>query len=159
MCVLFGQKPRTNTNLQISLGNERIPQVKSTKFLGMWIDESLSWNEHVTKVILKLKSRLNLVRMGKNFLSKHSLRVLYFAQIHSILTYGIVMWGSLASQADLNKLQRIQNTCVCIIDKPTNTSLKSSYQTTKILNVEETISLELAKLWHKYHLSMLEKRG
>ena len=155
VCVLFGQKPGTNTNLQISLGNERIPQVKSIKFLGMWIDDSLSWNEHVTKVILKLKSRLHLLKMGKNFLSKHALRVLYFAQIHSIMTYGIVMWGSLASQADLNKIQRIQDTCVHIIDKPPNKSLKSSFHTNKILNVKETISLELSKLWHKYQLSML----
>ena len=123
VCMLFGQKAKTK-NLQITLGNERIPQVKSTKFLGMWIDDSLSWNEHVTKVILKLKSRLNLLKMGKNLLSKHALRVLYFAQIHSVMTYGIVMWGSLASQADLNKIQKIQDTCVHIIDKPINTSLK-----------------------------------
>ena len=155
VCVLFGHKPGSITNLQISLGNERIPQVNSTKFLGMWIDESLTWNEHVTKVILKLKSRLNLLKMGKNFLSKHALRVLYFAQIHSVMMYGIVMWGSLASQANLNKLQRIQDTCVRIIDKPKSTSLKTSFQLNKILTVKETISLEMAKLWHKYHLSML----
>ena len=84
----------------------------------MWIDESLNWNEHVTKVVLKLKSRVNLLRMGQHFLSKHALKTLYYAQLHSVLAYGIVMWGSLASQANLNKLQKIQNTCIRIIDKP-----------------------------------------
>ena len=157
VCILFGKKSglTTTTDLQIRLGNELIPQVKSTKFLGMWIDESLTWNEHITKVILKLKSRLNLLKMGKHLLSKHALRVLYFAQLHSVMTYGIVMWGSLASQANLNKLQKIQNTCVRIIDKPGSTPLKSSFKKNRILDIRHTIDLELTKLWHKYQLNML----
>ena len=155
VCILFGQKPGSTTKLQIMLGNENIPQVKSTKFLGMWIDDSLTWNEHITKVILKLKSRVNLLKMGQHFLSKHALKVLYFAQLHSVLTYGIVMWGSLASQANLNKLQKIQNTCIRIIDKPGCTTLKSSYKNNKILDVSQTIDMELTKLWHKYQLNLL----
>ena len=158
VCILFGKKPRSTTKLQIMLGHENIPQVRSTKFLGMWIDESLNWNEHVTKVILKLKSRVNLLKMGRNLLSKHALKVLYFAQIHSVMTYGIVMWGSLATQANLNKLQKIQNTCICIIDKPECTSLRSKYKKNKILDVSQTIDMELTKLWHKFHLNLLPPR-
>ena len=155
VCILFGQKPKSTTKLHITLGNEQIPQVKSTKFLGMWIDESLSWNEHITKVVLKLKSRVNLLKMSQHFLSKHSLKVLYFAQLHSILTYGIVMWGSLASQANLNKLQKIQNTCIRIIDKPGCKTLKSSYKNLKIPDVSQMVDMELIKLWHKYQLNQL----
>ena len=158
VCILFGQKSGDNINLHISLGKENIPQVKSTKFLGMWIDESLTWNEHITKVILKLKSRVNLLKMSKNFLSKHALKVLYFAQLHSVLAYGIVMWGSLASQANLNKLQKIQNTCFRIIDNPVCKSLENSYRDQKILNVSQTIDIELTKLWHKYQLNLLPPR-
>ena len=75
VCILFG-KGNIKHQLHISLGNENIPQVTSTKFLGMWIDQSLNWNEHVSKTILKLKSWLNLLRMGRNFLTRHALRVL-----------------------------------------------------------------------------------
>ena len=160
VCILFGQKSKSAIQLQISLGNEHIPQVKSTKFLGMWIDESLSWNEHVTKVILKLKSRVNLLKMSQHFLGKHALKVLYYAQLHSVLSYGIVMWGSLASQANLNKLQKIQNTCIRIIDKPdleTHT-LKTSYKNLKIPDVSQMIDIELLKLWHKYQLDQLPQK-
>ena len=155
VCILFGQKPKSATQLQISLGNEQIPQVKSTKFLGMWIDESLNWNEHVTKVVLKLKSRVNLLKMSQHFLGKHALKVLYYVQLHSVLAYGIVMWGSLASQANLNKLQKIQNTCIRIIDKPETHTLKTSYKNLKIPDVSQMIDMELLKLWHKYQLDQL----
>ena len=110
VCILFQQKQ--SVNLNVSLGGIKIPQVACTKFLGMWINQSLSWNEHVNKTVLRLKSRANLLNIGKKFLTTHALRVLYFAQIHSVLTYGIVMWGSLLSQANLNKLQR-DSKCLC----------------------------------------------
>ena len=158
VCILFGQKSGCTESLDIKLGNEKIPQVKSTKFLGMWIDDALTWNEHVTKTILKLKSRLNLLNVGKNFLSKHALRVLYFAQLHSVLAYGIVMWGSLTSQGNVNKLQKIQNACVRIIDGQKRTTDKSSFTNLQILSVAQTIDLELEKLWHKYQLGILPPR-
>ena len=158
VCILFGQKSGRTERLDAKLCNEKIPQVKSTKFLGMWIDDALSWNEHVTKTILKLKSRLNLLQVGKNFLSRHALRILYFMQIHSVLAYGIVMWGSLTSQGNLNKLQKIQNACVRIIEGQKRTTEKSSFTNLKILSVAQTIDLELEKLWHKYQLGILPSR-
>ena len=155
VCILFGQKQSRTELLNISLGKEHIPQCKSTKFLGMWIDEALNWNEHVTKTILKLKLRLNLLKVGKNLLSKHALRVMYFAQLHSVMTYGIVMWGSLTSQCNLNKIQKIQNACVRIIERQSCAAHKSSFSNQRILSVVQTIDLELQKLWHKYQLGLL----
>ena len=93
--------------------------------------------------------------MSQHFLSKHALKVLYFAQLHSVMTYGIVMWGSLASQANLNKLQKIQNTCIRIIDNPGCETLKSSFKKHRILDVSQSIDMELTKLWHKYQLNQL----
>ena len=157
VCILFS-KNKQQINLNISLGGIGIPQVTSTKFLGMWIDQALTWNDHVSKTILRLKARTNLLNMGKKFLSTHALRVLYFAQIHSILTYGIVMWGSLLSQANLNKLQKIQNICVRIIDNKKSTNNEDRYKTLGILTVRQTIQLELSKLWHKHQKNLLPKR-
>ena len=99
VCILFGK--HREEKLEIHIGPETIPQVKNTKFLGLWIDQTLSWNKHVSKLLLKLKSKLNLLQIGKKFLSTHALRVLYFAQIQSNLTYGIGIWGSLLNQGNL----------------------------------------------------------
>ena len=154
VCILFSRQHQP-MSLNITLGGISIPQVTSTKFLGMWIDQSLTWKEHVSKTILKLKSRTNLLHMGKKFLTTHALRIVYFAQIHSVLTYGIVMRGSMLSQANLKKLQRIQNTCVKIVDNSNKSIRVCGYKNQKVLTVSQTIRFELAKLWHKHQLKIL----
>ena len=52
----------------IKLGDIELPRVPSTKFLGMWVDENLNWNEHLSKLKTKLKRNLTLLKQGKNFL-------------------------------------------------------------------------------------------
>ena len=148
--VLFGK--HGNRKINISIGSEIIPQVRSTKFLGLWIDEDLSWKDHITKLLLKLKRNINLLRTGRNFLTPQALKVLYFAQIHSNLSYGIGIWGSLISKEMLNKLQQVQNTCLKLIDKG---AFPPGRKTNRILTVEQQIHLDLCKLWHKKTLGIL----
>ena len=43
---------------------------------------------------------------------------MYLAQIQSMLSYGIVIWGTLIKESDLNMLQKIQDKCLhCIVQK------------------------------------------
>ena len=39
----------------IKIGNNRVKRVKTTKYLGIHLDENLKWNEHVNKLLLKSK--------------------------------------------------------------------------------------------------------
>ena len=148
VCMLFGK--HQNQELKLSIGHESIPQVRSTKFLGLWIDENLSWSDHTNKLMLKLKANTNLLWVGKRFLPKHALRLVYFAQIHSNLSYGIGIWGSLISKEQEYKLQKIQTTCIGIID--------DKAEEHRILPVKKLIELEMCKLWHKNTLKLLPPR-
>ena len=151
VCMLFGK--HREEKLDIKLGSECIPQVTSTKFLGLWIDQTLSWNDHICKLILKLKSKLALLRNGKHFLSTQALRVLYFAQIQSNLTYGMGVWGSLLKQEHLRKLQKIQDLCMDIIGRGLDPIAKV-YSSQKILTVARQVDLELCKFWHKKSIGL-----
>ena len=124
-----------------------------TKFLGVWIDSNLNWTEHINKIVLKLKSRLSLLRCSKNFLNPHCMKVLYYAQVHSNLSYCLSMGGNMISQTQKNKLKKIQNQCIATIDK--NLTTTATYKHYKILTFEDLISHETNKLWHKRHLNLL----
>ena len=87
--MIFG-KGNNMIDLQISLGGVLIPRVHIAKFLGVWLDDKCNWTNHVTVVRKKLQSRQGLLKRSKFFLSAHCMRILYFAQIQSVLTYGIV---------------------------------------------------------------------
>ena len=58
---------------KIQIGGNEIGRERFTKFLGVWIDSELNWNEHTSRLILKLKSRLGLLKRSKNFLNPQEL--------------------------------------------------------------------------------------
>jgi hypothetical protein len=59
------------------------------KFLGLNTDNKLSWKNHINYLVTKF-----IMGTIKPILSLRSLRMIYFAYIHSIMTYGIIFWGN-----------------------------------------------------------------
>ena len=116
MVGLLFSPNRTKPKMKIELNSVEIPMLESVKFLGTWIDQNLNWKIHIDKLILRINSRNGLLKRGKRMLGQHALKVLYYAQIHSIIQYGIVIWGNMISKAPLNKLQKVQNASVRQLD-------------------------------------------
>ena len=125
--VVFGDYKNNLENLTIKIGDTQKPKVTNSKILGLWIDDKLTWNLHVDKILTKIRSRTSLLKYSKNILTVHAKRILYFAQIYSVLTYGIVIWGTMINKARLNDLQRVQDICVKQLD--TRLSISDIYKT------------------------------
>ena len=104
-------------------------------------------------MILRIRSRIGLLRKGKNLLTKHAKKVLYYAQIHSIFQYGIVIWGPLISRTVMNKMQKLQNKCVQLIDP--NAKLSRIYEAHNIPKLLQMVQIECCKLWQRHHLKLL----
>jgi hypothetical protein len=84
----------TNTiDLHISYENKQISSIQSTKFLGLMIDNNLSWHCHIDQIISKLNKTTYIIRSLKPLLSSESLKMVYFSTVHSIISYGIIFWG------------------------------------------------------------------
>ena len=54
-CMVLGTKQRLSTSpkLVLNLGNSIIQQVESAKLLGVMVDCSLSWSNHINYIVLK----------------------------------------------------------------------------------------------------------
>ena len=130
--------------------------LETAKFLGTWVDQNLSWKTHVDKLILWITSRNALLKRGKRMLNKHALKVMYYAQIHSIIQYGIVIWGNMISKTQLNKLQKLQNVSVRLLENNLHTD--GIYKRHNIPKIDQQIQIENAKLWHRQQTNTLPKR-
>jgi hypothetical protein len=64
-----------------------------TKFLGLIIDETLSWNQHTEQIATKFCSACYALRNLKHIVPQSTLRTIHYAYIHSILSYGIIFWA------------------------------------------------------------------
>ena len=93
------QKPRDKDYLPLQLpnlktNNNEIKRSLSIKFLGVLVDENLTWIDHITLVENKLSQNLGLLHKAKNYLNKKSMASLYYSLIHSYLNYRNIAWCS-----------------------------------------------------------------
>ena len=82
-------------------------QTTSCKFLGITIDESLSWNKHIFNINSKLSRALFVIKQVKFDLPKESLHNLYYSLLHPHYTYGIIAWGNAKATCSLLRKTQI----------------------------------------------------
>ena len=63
--------------LCITVQNESIYRAPFLKSLGLFIDENLDWENHVSDVLKKVSSGLLILKMSKNYLPQGTLKILY----------------------------------------------------------------------------------
>ena len=123
------QKPSENINLNIN--NRMLNQVKTTKFLGIHIDECLNWKAHCEYVISKLNTSYYLFLNLRSLLCTDQLLMLYYAHVESHLRYGLVFWGvSTLSNNVFIKQKRIIR---CIANVPMLHSCRDLFKKYNIL--------------------------
>ena len=66
----FTTKPRQKKYhfpLQICINEQRIEQVKETVFLGVVLDEHLSWKPHISQVARKISKSIGVINRARFF--------------------------------------------------------------------------------------------
>jgi hypothetical protein len=67
--------------------------VKSTNFLGVATDSTLSWEEHIEWRCSRISHILFIINRLSKILGLNERRMLYYGLIYLFLTYGTVVWG------------------------------------------------------------------
>ena len=98
-------------NDKITLNGQKVKQLSSIKFLGVTIDENLTWLPHIENLKKKLLMCQGTLSRIKTSIPNRLHKTIYHALFESHLTYGISVWGA-QSQSVLNELFRIQKNCV-----------------------------------------------
>lgn len=139
--------------LLLHINNRQIEQIHSHKYLGITLQSNLKWNAHTQHI----KNRIScmsgvLTRLG-NRISNSVLISIYYSHIHCHLSYLAPVWGTTASQNELNELQVLQNKAIRKIFAfdyyVKNINTANIMRANNILNVRNTIKLESAILFYK----------
>jgi hypothetical protein len=102
------------TTLERYHNNHENQDCRAYKLLGIYLDEFLSFDAHVKHISNKLTRSLYCIRMAKNNLNYHGLRSLYFALIHSHLSYCPTILNCL-SASHKSKLFKLQKKAIRIM--------------------------------------------
>ena len=90
---------------KIFIFKNKIKKTNMARFLGIIIDENLSWDGHLEHLEQKLNSSIIIIKRIKKFIPHEHYSRLYHSLFTSHLTYGISAWGSMSS----DKLQKNVN--------------------------------------------------
>jgi hypothetical protein len=122
----------------------------SFKLLGVLFDEYLSFNAHISHVCSKISKSLFCINKIKNFVNKNALKLLYYAMVHSHLSYCINIY-SCANTTNLQKLRVKQKEAIRII---CNAGYRDHtiplFKSQKILPLNEMIKFANLKFMHSY---------
>ena len=91
----------------IMIGATEIKRVSEIKFLGVVIDEKLSWDAHVKSLTKKLASCTGSINRIAASIPKTLYMNLYYTLFESYITYGITVWCSIPNRK-FNKLFNAQ---------------------------------------------------
>lgn len=84
---------------------EKIKEEK-TLFLGLIIDNKLTWRDHIEHLSNQLSRIVYLLRRLRDEVSLEVLRTAYFGLFHSRMGYGIELWGATSDAQIIFKLQK-----------------------------------------------------
>ena len=90
-----------------------LERVQSFNFLGLLLNENMSWKPHIDLLSNKLAQCAGVLNKLKRFLPIHILRTLYFSMVQFRIMYCILTWGF-----DYYRTEKLQKRFVRIISNP-----------------------------------------
>ena len=112
--ILFGSSRKLSAIkhlCRIVIDNTELVKVTETKFLGVMIDENVSWKAHSEYISSKLAKNVGILFKLRRFLNSNTLLMLYHALIHPLLSYCNIVWGN-AAKSHLHKLEVLQKRAI-----------------------------------------------
>jgi len=114
--MIFGNKfvDNSDRNSVVSIDSVSIKQVSCVKFLGVYVDEKLSWKIHIFHVSAIISKNIGILSKLRYKLPSNILLTLYNSLILPHLSYCAVIWGS-SCKTHLDILLKLQKRAMRIM--------------------------------------------
>jgi hypothetical protein len=121
-----------------------VMQVSKVRYLGVVIDNNLTWSDHLDKLCSKLSSALYVLRRLRHISSDETTKAAYFALFEAHIRYGIALWGN-SSRTNTNRVLILQKKAVRILaGLGPRESCRTAFKQLKVLTVVSLFILETA---------------
>ena len=145
-----------NHDFTVKIDSRPLEECKFYKYLGIHIDNKLTWDTHVSYLVKKISKACGALAKLRHCLPTKILMNVYYALIYSYIRYGISVWGT-ASNTVLQPLQTIMNKSLRILTFAPfgHIDLQPMFDYLKVLNIEQIFSLKAGKFLFKSKNDML----
>ena len=154
--IIFKSNRKTvATNFSLCFGNKLLEQKKTIKFLGVYIDEHLTWKDHISYISKTISKSVGIMHRSRFNLSSKTKLSLYYTLIYPYIIYCNLAWSS-TYVTNLNRIFYLQKRAVRII---TNAEFRDHsdplFTQLGILDIFKVNSLYVARFMFCYKNLML----
>ena len=154
--MIFSPSSIPNTEqYSIKIGNNTIERYgnnkenDSLKFLGITLDESLTWKQHISATSSKISRAIYAINRAKNFLPHNALKTLYISLVQSQIQYGIEAWGNATTQ--IKHLLTLQKRAIRVINnKRYRSHTDPLFKNNQLLKVQDIYKVQTCTFMHNY---------
>ena len=149
-CMLF-HKRRKVIPLQLKIHNEFIDIVTQFCFLGIMLDDTLSWKKHENMITNKLSKITGILNRLKYTFPMQILLIIYKSLFLPHVNYGSLVWGSLSERTGMIQKKAIRIITHSNFIAHTEPLLKELH----LLKVTDMFSLKIVMFLHKLSHNVL----
>ena len=144
-----GKADKTDS-INVYIDQVKLKNVESTKFLGVIIDNRLSWSQHINYIKNKIAKSIGILCKARKFLYTSTLVTLYNSFVYPYITYGVEVWGT-ANDCYIQQVLKLQKRSVRVItsSRPRDHSTPL-FKKLKILPLSQVYIYCVVKLMYKY---------
>lgn len=155
-CIKFTLPNVKNLQNNVIVSGNNLDFVSSTVFLGITIDSKLQWGPHIATLAGRLSSAAYAVKKIRQLTDVTTARLVYFSYFHSIMSYGILLWGH---AADIETIFILQKRAVrAIYQLRSRESLRDRFKEINILTVAGQFIYENV-MYVRKHIDLFPKNS
>ena len=134
--MIFWRRKKLCHDVKLLIDGQNINEVQKTKFLGIIIDNQMTWKWHINYIAGKIARGIGMLIKARQFLNKVGLMSLYYSFIYPYLTYCNHIWGA-TYKTRLKRLVILQNKAMRVLAQAGNrTSSDPLYKKLNIMKLE-----------------------
>ena len=127
---------RIINDTDIRINGQIVARVACTKFLGVLIDEKLSWANNIKSIKMKIAKGTGILNKAKLYVNLSTLVTLYHSFIYPHLTYCLEVWGGAGDVKIILSLFELQKIVVRIMkSSPHKPHTEPIFLDLKLLNI------------------------
>ena len=152
--MLFGNN-RISEHIQVQIEGIKLERVHETKFLGILIDDKISWKSHIQYIHGKISRSISIINKAKHNLDYKSLRILYCSIILPYFNYCVEVWGNNYTSS-INSLNLLQKRAIRVIHKVGyRDHTNFLFLQANLLKFTDIVKFQTAQLMYKARKNML----
>jgi hypothetical protein len=150
---MFFHKPaqKIDFEFKIKMNGLKLFPSDYIKYLGIYLDSTLSGKHHCSILSAKLKRANGMLSKIRHYVPKEELKSIYYAIFSSHMTYGCQVWGQNSNSNHVKQISKLQDKALRIINfEAFRSPSKPIYKDNGILRLQDFLNIQNSLLIHDF---------